>query len=99
MIPVQFNGLTLWCEPETLEVGNDGALAPPEHVTNGELNGRAFSGDSYAHVIENGEIKRYMTVIGHRSDLVPLCSSCHTPLADRGDGDECPGCVEKARGE
>ncbi len=61
----------LWVEPATLLEGGEGALAPDHHVVDGKLNIRTcFSGDSYAHVMANGEIKRYHRVIGHRSDLI-----------------------------
>lgn len=69
-VQVRLGDKLLWCEPEVLEEGGDGALAPPEHIRDGDLNFPAcFAGDSYAHVLANGEIKRYRTVIGHRSDL------------------------------
>lgn len=49
----------------------DGPLSPTDHCDD-EGNLKLFDcflTDTYAHVFENGEIKRYNRVIGHIGDL------------------------------
>ena len=73
MIPVRFKDLTVWCDPDVLHDGGNGALSPPEHVEDGEIAGLgvALFGKSYAHVYEDGRILRYGEQIGVRADLIP----------------------------
>ncbi len=64
-----------YVEADVLTEGGEGPIPCFEH---------AESFDSYAHVMEDGTVKRYGTVICHRSDLrraepVPSLSRERTP--------------------
>ena len=62
---------TFWIKEDALAGLTDGALAPEEHIENGELKVPwCFGSDSYAHVWADGEISRYGNKIGDRGDLV-----------------------------
>lgn len=49
------------------------ALAYPDHCdAEGHVRAESALSDSFAHVMPSGEIKRYLKVIGHVSDLRPV---------------------------
>jgi hypothetical protein len=55
------------------DAGSGGALALPEHVDeDGNLKLEHAFSDSFAHVGDDGKIRRYGEVIGSVSDLVVL---------------------------
>jgi hypothetical protein len=65
---VTLHGMRLWAldEPDSEQ---DYPLAPPEHC-DADGNLIAWDQDSYAHVFETGEVKRYLRVIGTVADLL-----------------------------
>ncbi len=70
-IDVSLNGVDLSVEESTLRPGEEGPLAPRSHIVGGELSiASGLGSDSYAHVLEDGTIKRYREVIGKREDIV-----------------------------
>ena len=68
-VPVLLDGIRLWVQPDVLEEGGHGALAPEGHIEDGDLRWECCMSESYAHVFPDGEILRYGKVIGQRSDL------------------------------
>lgn len=75
--PVTLHGVLCYVRPAVLRGETDGALARPEHVTDGRLNGHCFDSDSYAHAYPpdsewpDGVIMRYHAPTGTLKDLVP----------------------------
>ena len=65
-IKVKFRGETYWFL--TKADGDFGPLAPLNHCDN-EGNVTQFWAESFAHVGEDGKIRRYHSVIGTREDL------------------------------
>lgn len=72
LLKAYLHGVEVWVDPEEMKPGNNGPLVPPHHVgACGHLDIVAcFAGDSYAHAMPDGTIKRYSVVIGNKSDLV-----------------------------
>ena len=71
-IHVTLFGLRLvWLKDDDSDTGG---LALPDHVDkNGNVKfEHAFASDSFAHVFDDGTIRRYGKVIGWTSDLVRL---------------------------
>ena len=67
---VTFHGHELWFDREDFEVRGHGALAPVEHVKDGELDmKRCFGSDSFAHVYRDC-VMRYHANIGTPDEIV-----------------------------
>lgn len=66
-IPFTLHGVPVWLREETLEVGNGPLMPTPTH----DDDVGPF-GDSYAHLCDDGMIRRYREVIGSRDDLTPV---------------------------
>lgn len=68
-VPVRLHGNLLYVELDVLEGRQfDGGVALPEHITDGQLNNRAFDTDTYAHIFGD-EVVRYGVTIAAKSDL------------------------------
>lgn len=69
-IKVKFGGSPFYVQEEVLKSGS-GALAPPEHIKDGELNPETcLDTPTYAHVFPDDKVWRMGQIIGNRSDLM-----------------------------
>jgi len=75
-VRVEFSGHgTFWVQPAALRGADHSPLAPEHHIRDGDLAfPECFDGDSYAHLFEDGTIKRYHAKIGEVSELRVLAS-------------------------
>jgi hypothetical protein len=67
---------TFWVYPEALRGEDSSPLAPENHIRDGHLAfPECFSGNSYAHVYEDGTIMRHGGQIGTVADLKVISAS------------------------
>lgn len=63
----------LWMRRSSLDRGEGAIMPEPNHDENGWL------ADSYAHLCDDGNIRRYHSVIGHRRDIAEIAGTSEQP--------------------